>query len=175
METTIVTTISASKAFFFFISPIPIHARNNFASVDSSPEHRVPRTAFGVFHARQRIDALAVGSQGDGAKVLFIQICSQADRIPIYNGAVSSTAGCWAAACAARATSFLAAIFAELVQLTLKFILKLSRTSNIRTRREFNTALLQRIHGSGAHFFIHPNIGTKTATCALKLLFTFTF
>ena len=75
METTIATTISASNAFFFFISPIPIHARNNFASVDSSPERRVPRTAFGVFHARQGMDALAGGSQGDGARTLFIQIC----------------------------------------------------------------------------------------------------
>ena len=50
--------------------------------------------------------------RGDGAKVLFIQICSHADRMPIYNGAVSSAAGCWAAACAAFAASFFAAIFA---------------------------------------------------------------
>ena len=112
MDATIAITISASSTFFFFISPIPIHARNSFASVDSSPERRVPRTAFGVFHARQGMDALAGGSQGDGARALFIQICSQADRIPIYNGAVSSAAGCWAAACAAFAASFFAAIFA---------------------------------------------------------------
>ena len=57
-------------------------------------------------------DAPQSAHRGDGAKVLFIQICSHADRMPIYNGAVSSAAGCWAAACAAFAASFFAAIFA---------------------------------------------------------------
>jgi len=28
---------------------------------------------------------------------------------------------------------------------------------------------------AGAYLFVHPNIGAKAATCALKLLFTFTF
>lgn len=126
------------------------------------------------------MDALAGGSQGDGARTLFIQICSQADRIPIYNGAVSSAAGCWAAACAAFAASFFCrdlrgVLLPELVQLALKLVLKLSGAANIRTRREFDAALLQRVHGSGAYLFVHPNIGAKAATCALKLLFTFTF
>ena len=136
MEATIAITISASSTFFFFISPIPIHARNSFASVYSSPERRVPRTAFGVFHARQGMDALAGGSQGDGGRVLFIQICSQADRIPIYNGAVSSAAGCWAAACAAFAASFFAAIFAACSCLNL-FNWRLNSSLNSRVPRTF--------------------------------------
>ena len=63
----------------------------------------------------------------------------------------------------------------ELVQLALKLVLKLSGAANIRTRWEFDAALLQRVHSSGAYLFVHPNIGAKAATCALKLLFTFTF
>ena len=63
----------------------------------------------------------------------------------------------------------------ELVQLALKLVLKLSGAANIRTRREFDAALLQRVHSSAAYLFVHPNIGAKAATCALKLLFTFTF
>ena len=123
------------------------------------------------------MDALAGGSQGDGARTLFIQICSQADRIPIYNGAVSSAAGC----CLRCLCGFFfcrdlrGVLLPELVQLALKLVLKLSGAANIRTRREFDAALLQRVHGSGAYLFVHPNIGAKAATCALKLLFTFTF
>ena len=63
----------------------------------------------------------------------------------------------------------------EQLELLFIFVLKFPRAAHICTRREFDTALLQRVHGSGAYLFVHPIIGAKAATCALKLLFTFTF
>ena len=81
MEATIAITISASNAFSFS------YHHFLFTREIASRRYILPRTprsqdSVRVFHARQGMDALAVGSQGDGAKVLFIQICSHADRIP---------------------------------------------------------------------------------------------
>ena len=77
--------------------------------------------------------------------------------------------------CCALGFLFCRLLLPELAQLALKFVLKFPRAAHICTRREFDTALLQRVHGSGAYLFVYPNIGAKAATCALKLLFTFTF
>lgn len=61
----------------------------------------------------------------------------------------------------------------EQLELLFIFVLKFPCTSNIRTRWEFDAALLQRVHSSAAYFFIQPDIAAEPAIFALKLLFAF--